>query len=320
MHHPTFVIVSISIIIVSLIYLLYIRNCQLELFNNPPLKIYLHGFWNNNDIGDYPKQFLKEVCEAAFNCQCSYGAEHDSDIIIQSVFVNDTELLKKFKYRIFYTGENWKNENPDLYDVLLGGENTENKYVSVPLFLLSLPPHEYESLTKIQPRTDVPEKDVIVIISNAGGEVRNKFLTELDKHFNVTYAGSYKNNIGGKLSYKQGTPEYKTYLSQYKYVITMENSEAPHYLTEKILQGLQSQIIPIYWGASEASQYINKDRFIQMKDGSDDAIRSVIEQMKTLSTDPEKWLEIVNKPVFARKYGSREIGELMRKVLDNQQS
>jgi hypothetical protein len=311
MRYPTFVAFSILIILLSLMYLFYKQYTYLEFYSNP-LKIYLHGFWNDNDIDDYPKQFLKEVCEVAFNCQCSYGTEHDSDIIIQSSFTDDKEILKKFKYRIFYTGENWKNENPDLYDVLLGGENTASKYVSFPFFLLSLPPNEYKSLMKMPQRTDVPTKDVIVIISNAGGEVRNKFLTELDKHFDVSYAGSYKNNIGGKLTHNQGTPEYKEYLSQYKYVITMENSEAPHYLTEKILQGLQSQIIPIYWGASEASQYINKERFIQMKDGSDEEIMNVIGQMKALSAEPEKWLEIVNKPVFTRKYGSREIGELMR--------
>lgn len=311
MRYPTFVGFSLLIILLSVMYLLYKQYTYLEFYSNP-LKIYLHGFWNNNDIDDYPKQFLKEVCETAFNSQCSYGDENTSDIIIQSSFTDDREILKKFKYRIFFASENYKKENPDLYDVILGNENTRGKHVSCPYFYIHVLPNEYESLTKMPQRTDVPTKDVIVIISNSGGEVRNKFLNELDKHFDVSYAGSYKNNIGGKLEYKQGTPEYKTYLSQYKYVITMENSEAPHYLTEKILQGLQSQIIPIYWGASEVSQYINKERFIQLKDGGDEEIRNVIEQMKALNAAPDKWLDIVNKPVFARKYGSQEIGELTR--------
>ncbi len=316
MKYPTFLIANILLICIGLIYL-YTRNYH-EYYENPPLKIYLHGFWPN--VHSSTKDFFAKICKAAFNNECIYGDENNSDIIIQSVFTEDRDILNKFKYRIFYTGENHKSENPNLYDVCLAGEHTEGKYISVPLFLLYLQQSDIEALNTIhtKKRNDVPEKDVLVIISNPGGGVRNKFLDELEKHFTITYAGRYKNNIGGPLEYKQNSPEFKNYIRQFKFIISMENSEAPHYLTEKILQGFSSQIVPVYWGASAASEYFNKERFIQLENGEDDTIQYVIGRMKELIENPGKWLETVNKHVFARgklDYGPEEIGIAMRPFL-----
>jgi hypothetical protein len=171
------------------------------------------------------------------------------------------------------------------------------------------------------PRKEIPVDDVLVIISNPGGATRNKFLTKLDKHFNVTYAGPYKNNTGGRLKHSQHSPEYKKYVGRFKFIVTMENSEAPHYVTEKIMQGMSSQIIPIYWGASEVGQYFNKERFIQLHDGNDASIRDVIDRMKELMQHPDKWLAMVNRPVFVGdggklSYGMAQIGEGIRTVLE----
>ena len=63
-----------------------------------------------------------------------------------------------------------------------------------------------------------------------------------------------------------------------------------------------------------------KVRFIQLKDGSDEAIGETIYQMKELAASPQKWLDMVNKPVFAGpdgklNYGPTKIGKLVRSVL-----
>lgn len=82
---------------------------------------------------------------------------------------------------------------------------------------------------------------------------------------------------------------------------------------------MSAQIIPVYWGASEASEYFNKDRFIQLKDGSETSIRGVIERMKELQRSPQKWLDMVNQPVFTGSelsYGVQQIGSQMRTILD----
>ncbi len=318
MRHPTIVLTAVALCLAGFIYLYNRRLVVNEYFNNPPLQIYLHGFWS--DVHQNIKNKIINMCEIAFShkCEISPDSSHN-DIIVQSVFTNDHDIVNKFKYKIFLTGENYKNENAELYDVCLVGEHTQGKYVAFPFFLFYLEDDDIKQLQELQSRHNIPKKDVLVIISNPGGVVRNKFLNELDKHFNITYAGSYKNNIGGKLPYSQNSQEFKDYVRDFKFIITMENSEAPHYITEKILQGMRSQIVPIYWGGSEASRYFNKDRFIQLRDGSDESIRSVIELMKDMIAVPSTWLAMVNRPVFAGSsgqldYTTREIGEQMRTV------
>ncbi len=275
----------------------FINKYKQEQFEDSPIRVYFDGFWPGFNE-DSKKPFL-EIAKIVFNQNCVSGNENDSSVIIQSVFGADKEKAKKFKYKIFHTGENYKNEDINAYDILLAGEETNGKYISFPLFLLYLSP---EDISKYQqytpPRTTVPEKDVITIISNSGGNIRNTFLEELEKHFEVSYGGGYKNNIGGRLPHKQGTPEYNEFVGKYKFIITMENSEAPHYITEKILQGFGAQIIPIYWGGNAVHNYFNKDRFIHLKDSTPESMQDVISKMKFLKENPDKWLEMVNKPIF----------------------
>ncbi len=327
MRYPTFVYAAIILIAICLYFLRVQQSYKTEYFTNMnsdqrPLRVFMHGFWNNPK--PFVFKFFKEICQVAFNRQCEYGNENDSDIIVQSVFTNDKDILKKFKYKILYSAENWKFD-PNFYDVLLTYEHTNGKNIRCPYFLVEKSAEEFAQLEQIHkiPRTTFPQKDVLVVISNAGAEVRNKFLNELDKHFNVDYGGAYKNNIGGKIKYDQNSEEYKNIAAQYKFIITMENSEAPHYVTEKILQGMRSQIIPIYWGASSVGDYFNTNRFIQLKDSSETSIREVIEKMKELQQSPQKWFDIVNQPVFTNHkldYGVQQIGLEMRKILDKNQN
>ena len=44
----------------------------------------------------------------------------------------------------------------------------------------------------------------------------------------------------------------------------MENSREDTYITEKLINGLLSNIIPVYWGCENVHHYINKDRFLNL--------------------------------------------------------
>ena len=77
----------------------------------------------------------------------------------------------------------------------------------------------------------------------------------------VTYAGRYKNNIGGLLIWDYNKPEFHNYVSQFKFIISMENTRYETGITEKITHGMLAQTIPIYWGSPRVNDYFNKDRF-----------------------------------------------------------
>ena len=51
-------------------------------------------------------------------------------------------------------------------------------------------------------------------------------------------------------------------LEHYKFSITIENTRAPHYFTEKLVDCLLTGCVPIYWGALNIEKYFNIDGFV----------------------------------------------------------
>ena len=51
-------------------------------------------------------------------------------------------------------------------------------------------------------------------------------------------------------------------MTQYKFVITMENTVEEGYFSEKLLNGVLSNAIPIYFGAPDIGKYVNAKRFV----------------------------------------------------------
>jgi hypothetical protein len=93
--------------------------------------------------------------------------------------------------------------------------------------------------------------------------------------------------------------EFIHFVSKYKFIVALENTNEEEYITEKILHGLLSKTIPIYWGTRSAFKYFNNARMLYIEDETDDAITAAIDTMKSILTDTSKYLDIVNRPVFA---------------------
>lgn len=271
--------------------------------------IYFNMFWHNfigNDSVNYT--FFISMCNRIFNtssCAVCYNIQ-DADILIESVFGTIPFVsIKKWKYSILFCGENYdKCYNPVLhsqYTLILSGSIKYPKCVPFPLVI----PYMYcnnvfQKIAAQTPRIEVPKKLVCTLISNAYGDVRNTFIERLEQRgVHIDHGGRYKNNIQGALFGKDHSPAIESFVSNYKFMITMENSQEEYYLTEKICHALQNQIIPIYWGSPRASFYFNSERIIQLHETNVEAMDSIIDRMLFMSDS--EYLEIVNKPVFAQR-------------------
>jgi len=76
----------------------------------------------------------------------------------------------------------------------------------------------------------------------------------------------------------------------------MENSREDTYITEKLINGILSNIIPVYWGSDKVHDYINQDRFLNLKDIHN--TNDIIEKIKYLQKNPNEWLKMVNNNAF----------------------
>lgn len=269
------------------------------MFEYKRMKLFVYGFWSGfiEKTNPVDISFFIDLFTRVFNTSIEISNYEESDILLETIFENNTFLYsKKWKYTFLFSGESRLNTWYKDYTCVLYGEKNHSNIINVPLFIPML--FCNQRLQNLSENKKIPTKNICAIISNEGGKERNYILEQLEKIIEIDYAGSYKNNVS-KIDEMYNTPEFIDKVSEYKFIISMENSRGETYITEKILHGFHAGIIPIYWGSLHIIDYFNEDRFIYVRDMNDiDEINKKIEEIMDLLSNKEKYLEMVNKPVY----------------------
>jgi hypothetical protein len=267
--------------------------------------VLFRGFWPNFTPHCAVAKFFLEIVKNIYQEDeiTTTSSFQEATILFESCFDGTALIWKRWRSantddrrpRTFlFSGESYNLPNWQNYDIVFSGETTSHpNVVPLPLYKLYLldigePPQPEHRL--------MPDKDVLVMISNPNGQFRSRFLEALEaSDLKITYAGRYKNNIGSTFPHAFGTPEFNTFATQFKFIITMENSQQENYITEKVLQGLFAENIPIYWGSPNIGNYINPQRIVSVKDDVA-SIKETIEHMQHLAANFDEWLETVRQP------------------------
>ena len=297
------------------------------------MKIYINGFWdgfiNNSDPQKF--SFFKLLLTNVFNEDIEIGNIDESTVLLESIFSETTYInYKKWKHTILFNGESvertinvlLKNKinrlkNMPNYDCILSGRftNISNKIVNIPLFIPYIYSNNFLYILQSQKKiTKVPPKGICAIISNGEPNLtRNKILNKLDKVFKIDYAGNYKNNVP-KIGGAYNSKEMINFISQYKFIITMENTKQETYITEKIVNGFLANVIPIYWGSNNIYDYFNENSFINIPNDSDEAVKNAVNHIIALMNDNEKYLKMVNSSVFKNNNLNRTINDISNDI------
>ena len=94
------------------------------------------------------------------------------------------------------------------------------------------------------------------VASNPRSPERNRFFRILNRRLRVDSGGRHFNNVGGPVKHKNA------FLRSHKFTIAFENTAHPGYTTEKIVDAMLADSVPIYWGNPEVSRDFNTDSFI----------------------------------------------------------
>jgi hypothetical protein len=280
------------------------------------MKIFFNAFWSGfiEKTNPVHVEFFLELFSKVFNTSCEIGDINTSNILIESNDGNSVLKFKKWDYTILFSGESYTKKDYKLYDIFLCGSRNKENIINCPLFIpfiyCNKKLERLEEFDKYQ-RIELPEKDVLVVMSNPQGVIRNKFLSQLEKKFNITYAGNYKNNIGGSISHDYNSEQFADYVKDYKFIVTMENSIGDTYITEKIIHGLLVNTIPIYWGSSRILDYFNRDRFLIYDENN---FEHIVAKMSDVLNKKEKYLEIVNNRIFSTNKLWRNIDDISRDI------
>jgi len=284
------------------------------------MKLYVNEFWSGFLDKTNPVHigFFQELFGKVFQENIEIGETiEESDILLETIFSSTTNLFdKKWKYTFLFSGESRLNQYAEHYSCILYGERNHDNIINVPLFIPYLYcNHFIEKIDSFNENSSsqIPPKNICVVISNPEGSQRNHFLEKLEQKIPIDYLGNYKNNAP-KLDYVYNTEEFRNRIKEYKCIISMENSTGDTYITEKITHGFLSGIIPIYWGSPRISDYFNENRFINIESMDEEYLNKKIERIIEICNNENEYLKIVSEQVFKNKKLFRQIDDIVKDI------
>lgn len=251
--------------------------------NKPTIRLQFIDFWPNPDVPEILIEWLST----------RYRVDQESapDYVIHSVF--GTSVLNFPGIRIFFTAE---NVHPDFnisdYAVSFDWLAFGDRHYRIPLYRFF---PEYQELIRPRP----PTEDILrtkrtfcaFVCSNAEGAPERKMMFNLlSEYKRVDSGGGWLNNVGRRVTNK------KTFQSCAKFVLAFENSSAPGYTTEKIVQAFSAQAIPIYWGNPDVARDFNPKAFINCHDYP--SFEAVIEHIIKIDQNDDLWRVMQAEPCF----------------------
>jgi hypothetical protein len=248
------------------------------------IKINFTDFWGGFDkTNNYFYNLLKDEFEIEIS--------NNPDYLFFSIFGNQHQNFNCVK--IFYTGENIA---PPLgycqYSFSFDYLDDVRNY-RLPHYLLY---DGYYDLArpKIIEESMSQRKFCNFVASNGNCQERNQFVQQLSKYKKVDSGGRWMNNIGYAVDDKL------KFQSEYKFSIAFENNayrpQHPGYTTEKIMQPMTVNSIPVYWGNPLIGKEFNTKSFINFYDF--EYTGNMIEYIIELDNNNEKYLEMLKTPWF----------------------
>lgn len=130
------------------------------------------------------------------------------------------------------------------------------------------------------------------IYGNRHAQKREAFFEKLNQYKKVDSAGTRLNNVG----YRVTPPEKLNFIKQYKFTFAFENTSYPGYTTEKIVQPMLVNSLPIYWGNPSIDRDFNSQSFLNYYDFESE--EELIERIIELDKNDNLYLEYLKQPYF----------------------
>ena len=249
----------------------------------PKIKLLFTDFWFELTIENVKTSFIYRMIEKAYDIEITTV---NPDAVIYSCF--GFEHLKYNCPRIYYTGEN-KRPNFNVCDYAFSFDYPVNeRNYRLPVYRL------YSQYSQaFEPRN--PDEVIAenrqfcsFVNSNANAKERIHLFDQLSKYKQVDSGGKVRNNVGGRV------PDKIEFISKYKFNIAFENSSYPGYTTEKLLEALITNTIPIYWGDPKVSNDFNTKAFINCNDF--DSMDAAIDHIKKVDSDENLYRQYLSEP------------------------
>lgn len=258
------------------------------------IKVKYVGFW---DTYDFRLELFHQILEKHYLIEES----DDPDFIICSVFGEPYEFCQYPQPRIMFSGENYI---PDMnlvdYAIAPYPLRFLDRYCYFPVCVDNM-----GHCIELQNKDRAYSKDILndkryfanfIASHESEHGVRGDFFKKLCEYKRVESPGSYLHNMTEPISLSHLDGSKIAFQRQCKFTLCFESTKHEGFVTEKITDAFYSDTIPVYYGSSTAKEIFNPKAFIDCSDYP--TFDAVIDRIKELDQDDEKYLEMLRQPIF----------------------
>lgn len=145
------------------------------------------------------------------------------------------------------------------------------------------------------------------------GNIRGDFFKKLCQYKRVESPGSYLNNMPGGAVVDWLDGSKTEFQRKCKFTLCFESTLHYGFVTEKIMDAFYADTIPVYYGSPTVTDIFNKDAFINCTDYP--SFDAVIEKIKELDQDDEKYLQMLRQPILVDPDYPRELEDALGKYV-----
>jgi len=253
------------------------------------VRIKFVGFWESFDTRD---NFFTRLLEPRYRLELCDDPEY---VVYAYVGRRRKEFLQYDCVRIFYTGENLP---PDWQacDWAFTFEHTAHpRHFRLPHWPFYVPPEALVKPADHDPAAVVARKTKFCafVVSNPLCKARNDFFRRLSRYKPVDSGGKVLNTLGHRVADK------RSFLADYKFTIAFENESHPGYTTEKIVEPMLVDSIPIYWGDPCVGRDFDTNSFLSVHDQGPLTRRSLddlVDRVVAVDRDPALHAALLSRP------------------------
>lgn len=241
--------------------------------------------------------------------------------------------------KVYFSAENWSvPQDPSISLYITSSTNEDDTHLRIPTWMTFINwfttsselPHGCTdnpirlpvqlALQQHPIPFDKREKFCAFVVSNPTCAIRNEAFHHVNAYKKVNSGGGLYNNIGGQLELKYpgggcGDLSKHAFFTQHQFTLSFENSQAPGYITEKVLHAKMAGCVPLYWGAPTDSDFV-PNSFINLS--SIQSAEQVVDVLKKLEARPDMCAVIAATPILdepRRQKALRMMSAMSQRIL-----
>jgi len=291
------------------------------------------GFnYNNNFIIDSLRHETKSLSLAITGI--NYITDSNPNLLIFGPYSHTWTTIPDTIPKVYFSAENWTKPNdPRIALYMTSARDEDDTHIRIPTWMMyidwysnatTLPENCEDNPIRLPIHFAITPHPITFkdraefcgfVVSNPVCSLRNETFKAINDYKKVNSGGALYNNIGGQLSLKYAgggcgdISKYK-FFSKQQFSISFENSQAPGYITEKVLHAKMAGCVPLYWGDIDTNTDFVNGSIVNLSIFNNP--EQILEVIKKLELNPDLCAKIASTPILNQEKKTNALAQISK--------